>query len=108
MEIEAVGTETTLQKVFKWLAKRPVLVAAIVLYSVSWMGLLIHLFGMPVLLGGMLLYIYTSRFNEGRYYERALQESKHHDIEHAPQRAHEDTMKALKAAVGIGYISQAT
>jgi hypothetical protein len=102
MEIPTVENETTLQKVFRWLAKRPVLVAAIVLYSVSWMGLFIHLLGMPILLGGMLFYIYTSRFNEGRYYERALQESKHHEIEHAPQRAHEDTMKALKTAVGIG------
>jgi hypothetical protein len=103
MEIEK-DTRSGWEKVFKYFLDRPALLAAVALFVLSWGSLLLHLVAMPLLLFAMYFYLSSVRFNEGRYYERALQESKpkHEAIGEAKSLAHADALTSLKQSIGFG------
>jgi hypothetical protein len=86
---------------WRFIKNHPIIWIALALYASTWGSLFIHLFGTTLLLAGVIFYLYHSRFQEGRSYERAIQESRHPDFHEIRQSAHADLITGLKQAIGI-------
>lgn len=93
--------KSILEKVIRYLVNHPMILVVSFLYFSTWGSLLVHTIGTIFLLSALIFYLNNVRFNEGRAYERAIQEAKHPDTQAIRQDAHADLFASMKKAIGI-------